>query len=165
MVLDCGDTTEKAKNARSVVAWKPTWSPPASYLKLLHPAVTEVTERANLPVLTLSYSDLITSRGHKYVNRPRPPPVQAEMSLPVMLAGRVRGTNPKTVAIITDNTGALRWPRSRRCAAPCSRSLACSWWSTTGPRRWPTPTPLIQKVRTARPDLLFALPTAVSTPS
>ena len=29
--------------------------------------LTEVTERAELPVLTLSYSDLLTERGFKYI--------------------------------------------------------------------------------------------------
>ena len=35
-------------------------------------AVTEVTERAQLPWLTLSYSDLITGRGFKYVFQSSP---------------------------------------------------------------------------------------------
>src|SRR6516164_2534719 len=35
-------------------------------------AVTEVTERAELPWLTLSYSDLITGRGFKYIFQSSP---------------------------------------------------------------------------------------------
>jgi len=38
-----------------------------SYLSSFTLAVTEVTERAQLPMLTLSYSDLVTDRGFKYV--------------------------------------------------------------------------------------------------
>ena len=38
-----------------------------SYLSSFTLAVTEVTERAQLPVLTLSYSDLLTDRGFKYI--------------------------------------------------------------------------------------------------
>ena len=38
-----------------------------SYLSSFTLAVTEVTERAELPVLTLSYSDLLADRGFKYI--------------------------------------------------------------------------------------------------
>ena len=66
VVLDCGDTTEKAKNAAQRMVAEETDLVAASGSR--HPssftlAVTEVTERANLPMLTLSYSDLITQRG------------------------------------------------------------------------------------------------------
>src|SRR5207237_10587802 len=69
VVLDSGDTTEKAKNAaQRMVAQEPDLvAASAAYLSSFTLAVTEVTERANLPVLTLSYSDLITDRGFKYV--------------------------------------------------------------------------------------------------
>ncbi len=69
VVLDSGDTTEKAKNAaQRMVAQEPDLvAASGAYLSSFTLAVTEVTERANLPVLTLSYSDLITDRGFKYV--------------------------------------------------------------------------------------------------
>src|SRR5258707_10018485 len=73
VMLDCGDTTEKAKNAaQRMVAQEPDLvAASGAYLSSFALAVTEVTERASLPVLTLSYSDLITDRGFKYVFRPR----------------------------------------------------------------------------------------------
>jgi hypothetical protein len=60
---------EKAKNAaqRMVAQETDLVAASGSYLSSFTLAVTEVTERANLPMLTLSYSDLITSRGFKYV--------------------------------------------------------------------------------------------------
>src|SRR3981189_1434922 len=69
VVLDSGDTTEKAKNAaQRMVAQEPDLvAASGAYLSSFTLAVPEVTERANLPVLTLSYSDLITDRGFKYV--------------------------------------------------------------------------------------------------
>src|ERR1035441_8739064 len=69
VVLDSGDTTEKAKNAaQRMVAQEPDLvAASGAYLSSFTLAVTEVTERANLPVLTLSYSDLITERGFNYV--------------------------------------------------------------------------------------------------
>src|SRR5262245_14433012 len=60
VVLDCGDTTEKAKNAaqRMVAEETDMVAATGAYLSSFTLAVTEVTERANLPILTLSYSDL-----------------------------------------------------------------------------------------------------------
>src|SRR5437667_8058639 len=69
VVIDCGDTTEKAKNAaqRMVAQETDLVAATGSYLSSFTLAVTEVTERAELPVLTLSYSDLLTERGFKYI--------------------------------------------------------------------------------------------------
>ena len=73
VVLDSGDTTEKAKNAaQRMVAQEPDLvAASGAYLSSFTLAVTEVTERAKLPVLTLSYSDLITDRGFNMSSRPR----------------------------------------------------------------------------------------------
>ena len=69
VVIDCGDTTEKAKNAaqRMVAQETDLVAATGAYLSSFTLAVTEVTERAQLPVLTLSYSDLITDRGFKFI--------------------------------------------------------------------------------------------------
>ena len=55
VVIDCGDTTEKAKNAaqRMVAQETDLVAATGSYLSSFTLAVTEVTERAELPVLTL----------------------------------------------------------------------------------------------------------------
>src|SRR3982751_3239923 len=111
VVIDCGDTTEKAKNAaQRMVAQEPDLvAATGAYLSSFTLAVTEVTERANLPVLTLSYSDLITDRGFKYVFQTSATAgSQARQALPqiVKLAETASGKKPKTVAIVTDNTGA-----------------------------------------------------------
>src|SRR6202021_2017805 len=74
-----------------------------AYLSSFTLAVTEVTERAQLPVLTLSYSDLITDRGFKYVFQTSATAgSQARQSLPLLmkLAQSASGWQPKTVAII-----------------------------------------------------------------
>jgi branched-chain amino acid transport system substrate-binding protein len=111
VVLDSGDTTEKAKNAAQRMVAQETDMVAASgaYLSSFTLAVTEVTERANLPVLTLSYSDLITDRGFKFVFQTSATAgSQAKQALPqiVKLAETAAGKKPKTVAIITDNTAA-----------------------------------------------------------
>jgi branched-chain amino acid transport system substrate-binding protein len=166
VVLDCGDSTEKAKNAAQLMVSRETdlVAASGSYLSSFTLAVTEVTERAQLPVLTLSYSDLMTSRGHKYVFQTSATAgAQAEMSLPVVLKlAQAAGQKPKTVAIITDNTAASVAsvkPMRERLLKDLGLQLVVD-------ETWTPPladaTPLIQKVRQARPDLLFSLPTAVS---
>jgi branched-chain amino acid transport system substrate-binding protein len=72
VVIDTGDTTEKAKHAaqRMVAEYPDLVAATGSYLSSFTLAVTEVTERAKLPMLTLSYSDLITERGFKYIFQP-----------------------------------------------------------------------------------------------
>jgi branched-chain amino acid transport system substrate-binding protein len=166
VVLDSGDSTEKAKNAaqRMVAQESDLVAASGAYLSSFTLAATEVTERAKLPMLTLSYSDLITSRGFQYVfQTSATAAAQAEMALPVMLKlAESSGTKPKTVAIVTDNTGASVAsvkPMRERLLKELGLQLVVDE-TFTPPLA--DATPLIQKVRTAKPDLLFALPTAVS---
>ena len=86
-VFDAGDSVEKAKNAaQRMVADSPNLvGATGAYLSSFTLAVTEVTERAQLPVMTFSYSDLITSRGFKYVFQTSATgDQQAEGSLPAL---------------------------------------------------------------------------------
>lgn len=167
VVLDSGDTTEKAKNAaqRMVAQETDLVAASGSYLSSFTLAVTEVTERAQLPMLTLSYSDLITSRGFKYVFQTSATAAsQAEQSLPVVMkiAESATGIRPKTVAIITDNTGASVAsvkPMKERLLKELGLQLVVDE-TFTPPLS--DATPLVQKVRAARPDLLFFLPTVIS---
>src|SRR4051794_7500634 len=130
----------------------------AAYLSSFTLAVTEVTERAQLPVLTLSYSDLITERGFKYVFQTSATAAsQAEQSLPeiMKLAEAAAGVRPKTVAIVTDNTGASVAsvkPMKERLLQQLELQLVVDE-TFTPPLA--DATPLVQKVRAARPDLLF----------
>lgn len=166
VIMDTGDSTEKAKNAaQRMVAQEPDMvAATGSYLSSFTLAATEVTERASLPMLTLSYSDLITSRGFKYVfQTSATAAAQAQMSLPVVMKlAQSAGAKPKTVAIITDNTGAsVASVKPMREYLLKELGLALVVDETFTPPLSDA-TPLIQKVRTAKPDLLFALPTAVS---
>src|SRR5258707_2483913 len=85
VVIDCGDTTEKAKNAaqRMVAQETDLVAATGSYLSSFTLAVTEVTERAELPMLTLSYSDLLTERGFKFIFQTAAPASrQSQLGLP-----------------------------------------------------------------------------------
>src|SRR6266480_5951689 len=111
LVVDAGDSAEKAKNAAQRLVAQETDVVGASgaWLSSFTLAVTEVTERAELPVLTLSYSDVITGRGFKYVFQTSPTAGhQAAETLPtaLKLAETATGKRPKTVGILMDNTAA-----------------------------------------------------------
>jgi branched-chain amino acid transport system substrate-binding protein len=167
VVMDSGDTVEKAKNAAQRMVAQETDLVVASgaYLSSFTLAVTEVTERAQLPVLTLSYSDLITDRGFKYVFQTSATAgSQARQALPLLmnLAQSASGRQPKTVAIITDNTAS-----SVASAKPMREGLLKEVGLELAMDETFTPplsdaTPLVQKVRAAKPDLLFFLPTVIS---
>src|SRR5215211_2375987 len=167
VVLDCGDTTEKAKNAAQRMVAQETKIVAASgaYLSSFTLAVTEVTERAQLPVLTLSYSDLITDRGFKYVFQTSATAgSQANQALPqiVKLAETASGKKPKTVAIVTDNTGAsVASAKSMREGLLAENGLQLVVDETFTPPLADA-TSLVQKIRAAKPDLLFFLPTVIS---
>src|SRR3954452_10853316 len=167
VVLDSGDTTEKAKNAAQRMVAQETDLVAASgaYLSSFTLAVTEVTERANLPMLTLSYSDLITDRGFKYVFQTSATAgSQAKQALPqiVRLAETASGKKPKTVAIITDNTAAsVSSAKAMRDGLLAENGLQLIVDETFTPPLADA-TSLVQKVRSAKPDLLFFLPTVIS---
>ena len=71
---DTGDSAEKAKDAaQRMIAQEPDLVGGfGCWLSTFTLAATEVTERAELPWLTLSYSDPITGRGFKYVFQSSP---------------------------------------------------------------------------------------------
>jgi branched-chain amino acid transport system substrate-binding protein len=165
-VFDVGDTVEKAKNAaQRMVADSPNLVvATGAYLSSFTLAVTEVTERAQLPVVTFSYSDLITSRGFKYVFQTSATGVQqAEGSLPALLemAEKASGQRPKTIGIVMDNTAAsVAFVKPIRDHQLAKLGLSLVVDETFTPPL-ANATPLIQKVRSARPDILLLLPTAI----
>src|ERR1700744_2517357 len=102
---DTQDSAEKAKDgAQRMVAQEPDLVGGfGCWLSTFPLAATEVTERAELPWLTLSYSDLIPGRGFKYVFQSSPTADrQAEEELPMImdLAQKASGEKPTKVAFI-----------------------------------------------------------------
>jgi branched-chain amino acid transport system substrate-binding protein len=107
--FDAGDSSEKAKDAaQRMVAQEPDLAGGfGAWLSSFTLAITEVTERAELPWLTLSYSDAITNRGFKYVFQSSPTAdAQAEEIVPIImeLAEKASGNRPTKVALVGDNS-------------------------------------------------------------
>ena len=103
VVADTGDSTEKAKNAaQRLVSQEPDLvGGTGAFVSSFTLAVTEVTERAELPWLTLSYSEAITGRGYKYVfQTSMTAGAQAENALPVV-AQVAKGATGRPVALLS----------------------------------------------------------------
>ena len=128
-------------------------------------AVTEVTERAELPWLTLSYSDQITNRGFKYVFQTSPTADgQAATALPTVLHWPRRRPGKKPPALGDRDgqhrlAGQLHQADARRAALDKLGMKLVVDETFTPPLS--DATPLVQKVRSARPDMLLLLPTNV----
>lgn len=164
VVEDAGATAETAKNtAQRLVASHPdlvagtgAWS---SSLTL---AVTEVTERAGLPWLTLSYADKVTERGFKYVFKTTLGASKiANETVPALfaLAEKKTGRKPTKVALIGDSTAA-----AQDFFKPLREGGLKSMGADIVVDEIFTPplsdaTAIVQKLRATRPDLVLFYPT------
>ena len=166
VVGDAGDSTEKAKNAmqRIVSANPDLTGGTGAFVSSFTLAATEITERAEIPWLTLSYSDQITNRGYKYVFQTSPTAsVQSADALPVVLevAKLAKAPTPKTVGIIMDNTASpVSFTKPMREGGFEKLGLKLVVDETFTPPLSDA-TSLVQKVRNARPDMLLVLTTNV----
>jgi branched-chain amino acid transport system substrate-binding protein len=166
IAADAGDSTEKAKNAaQRVISDQPDLAGGfGAWLSSFTLAVTEVTERAQLPWLTLSYSDAITNRGFKFVFQTSPTAEhQAAETLPtaLKLAEGATGKTPKTIGIIQDNTASpVSFAKPLREGGLDKLGLKPVVDQIFTPPLSDA-TPLIEKVRSAKPDFLLLLTSAM----
>jgi branched-chain amino acid transport system substrate-binding protein len=166
IISDAGDSSEKAKNAaQRLVAQEPNVVGGfGAWLSSFTLAVTEVTERADLPWLTLSYSDQITGRGFHYVFQTSATgDRQSELALPTVmkLAESATGRRPTTTAVIQDNTAApVSFMKPMRTGGFEKAGLKVLVDEIYTPPLSDA-TPLVSKVRTARPDFLWVISTSI----
>src|SRR5215471_10208508 len=166
IVLDTGDSAEKAKNAaQRLVAQNPdVVGGIGAWLSSFTLAVTEVTERTELPWLTLSYSDVITGRGFHYVFQTSATgDRQSELALPTImeLAEKVTGKKPTTTGVIQDNTAApVSFMKPMRAGGFEKAGLKVLVDEIYTPPLSDA-TPLVSKVRTARPDFVWVISTSI----
>jgi len=166
VVVDTGDSTEKAKNAAQRLLSQETdlVGGTGAFVSSFTLAITEITERAEVPWLTLSYSDQITARGYKYVFQTSPTASkQAEDALPVLMqiAKQAGGVQPKTVGIIMDNTASpVAFTKPMREGGFDKLGLKLVVDEIYTPPLSDA-TSLVQKVRNAKPDILLMLTTNV----
>src|SRR5437588_8844374 len=167
VVADAGDSTEKAKNAaQRLLSDQPDLIGGfGSWLSSFTLAVTEVTERAQLPWLTLSYSDAITNRGFKFIFQTSPTADwQAAETLPtaLKLAEAATGKRPKTIGVIQDNTASpVSFGKQLREGGGLDKAGLKPVVDQVFTPPPSDATPLIDKVRSARPDFLLLLLSAM----
>lgn len=162
VVFDAGDSAEKAKNAaqRMVAQYPDLVGGTGAWFSSFTLAVTEVTERAELPWLTLSYSDLITNRGFRYVFQMAPTADdQAIKALPTILdmAKRATGSQPTTLGLIAGNdASAASLMRPIRATELEKHKLRAVVDETYTPPLSDA-TSIVQRVRSARPQFLLCV--------
>src|SRR5258705_9692799 len=166
VLYDTGDTAEKAKNAaQRLVAQEPdVVGGIGCWLSSFPVAGTEVSEPAELPWLTLSYSDLITGRGFKYIFQSSPTAeAQSTALLPriVDLATKSGAGRPTKVAFVGDNSAS-----SVSFMKPIRAHVAKDLGLTIVADETYTPpladaTSLVQKIRSGRPDFIVCQSTNV----
>ncbi len=156
---DTQDSAEKAKDAaQRMVAQEPDLVGGfGCWLSTFTLAATEVTERVELPWLTLSYSDLITGRGFRHVFQSSPTADrQAEELLPMIveLAEKASGKRPTKFAYIGDNTASsVSFMKSIRGQTAKDLGLTLVADEVYTPPLADATT-MIQHIRSAKPDFL-----------
>lgn len=165
VTIDAGDTVQRAKNAAErMISQEPDMiGATGSWLSSFTLAITEVTERAEIPMLTLSFADSITTRGFKYI-------FQTSITAGQMSTGAIpalqdlakaSGKELKTVAIVSDNTASpMAFAKPIREGGLEKLGLKLIVDEIFTPPLSDASS-MIQKVRSARPDLLINLATAL----
>ena len=155
---DAGDSVEKAVSAAQRVLTREKISAGiGAWLSSFTLGVTEVAERIQVPWLTLSYADSITERGFKYTFQTSPvSSAQAEQALE-LVSELAKGKNRplKKAAVVGDNTAAtvffFKPLREKLLAAKGIELVVDEVWTPP----LPDGTPIVQKIRTAQPDIVF----------
>ena len=164
VTADAGDSTEKAKNAaqRFVASEPDIIGATGAWLSSFTLAVTEVTERAEMPILTLSYSDQITARGFKYVFQTSPTAgAQSVGAMPAIvdLGKAATGQQLKTIGIIGDNTASpVSFLKPMREGGLEKLGIKLTVDEIFTPPLSDA-TSIVQKVRSNRPEAVLFVPT------
>jgi branched-chain amino acid transport system substrate-binding protein len=167
VVADAGDSAEKAKNAaqRLLAQEAELVGGTGAWLSSFTLAVTEVTERAELPWVTLSYSDAITNRGFKFIFQTSPTADwQAAETIPttLKLAESATGKRPKTIGVLQDNTASpVSFGKQLREGGGLEKAGLKAVVDQVFTPPLSDATPLVDKVRSAKPDFLMLLTSAM----
>jgi branched-chain amino acid transport system substrate-binding protein len=165
VVADAGDSVERAKSAaeRLLSQESDLSGGTGAFLSSFTLAVTEATERAELPWITNSISDQIVNRGFKYVFQTSPPASRlAHEAIPTILkmAETATGKKPASIGLVVDNTafaGSFAKPVRDGDLAPLKLVVD---ETITPPLA--DATSVVQKIRSARPDFLMVLLSATN---
>jgi len=167
VVEDVGDSIERARSAaqRLVSQHPDVVAGMGAWLSSHTLAITEVTERVSLPWVTIAWADSVTKRGFKYVadvSAPASKLVSDSLTRLLDLAEKNSGKRPKKIGLIYDNTAyslAFIKPIKEVLLAKLGIEASVDEVFTPG---LSDATPLIQRVRSGRPDFLLMNSSSVS---
>ena len=161
---DAGDSVEKAVSAAQRVLTREKVSAGiGAWLSSFTLGVTEVAEREQVPWFSLSYADSITERGFKYTFQTSPvSSAQAVQALDLLLAlARNNKQQIKKAALVGDNTAAsvffFKPLREKLLKEKGIEVVVDEVWTPP----LPDATPIVQKVRSTQPDIVFFSATAL----
>ena len=166
VTVDAGDSIEKSRAAaQRLMAEEPGLvGATGAFISSFTLAITEVTERAKLPFLTLSYSDQITDRGFKYVFQTSPTASQqAADALPIILklAQQATGKKATSVGVVMDNTASpVSFIKDMRESGFAKEDLKLTVNEIYTPPLVDA-TSVVQQLRNQRPNFTFMLTTNV----
>ncbi len=167
VVIDAGDKVETARNAAErMLSQNPNLSgATGSWLSSFTLAITEVTERAQLPMLTLSFSSQINSRGFKYIfqTSPTAEAMSAGGAPALIELGRTAGQKVTKVAIVSDNTAApMGFSKPMRQGDLLKTLGLKNVYDEIYTPPLSDASGMVQKLRSTRPDVLFLVLTPLS---
>jgi len=127
--------------------------------------VTEVTERAELPWLTMAYADQITARGYKNVFQTSlvsSGMVADAVPTALNIAEKASGKRPSTIFILRDNSAGPTAFTKPLIEGGLERVKLKLLGEDIFTPPMADATPLVQKIRSARPEMLMFLPTTTT---
>jgi branched-chain amino acid transport system substrate-binding protein len=155
---DAGDSVEKATSAaQRVLTREKVVGASGSWLSSFTMGATEVSERLQIPWMTLSFADTITERGFKYVFQTSPVSSKlAEQGLDLAIEmAKGQGVTIKKMALVGDNTAAIvTYFKALREKLLAARGIALVVDEVFTPPL-PDATSVAQKLRAAQPDLII----------
>ena len=160
VIADAGNSVEQATNAaRQLISQNTDLAAGiGAWLSSFTLAATEVSERAQLPWLTLSWADSVTSRGFHYVIATSPASSRIiDQTIPPLLAlaTKTTGRAPQTLGLISDDTAV-----AQANAAPLRNGRIEAFKLTLAMDETYTPplsdaSSLVQRIRRTRPDFVM----------
>lgn len=121
-------------------------------------AASEVTERNRVPLVTMSFTDKLTNRGFKYIFRvvPLGSAVGAAQLKGAVAIGKLTGHPIKKIALLYEDTayGSTQAEGMAKAAPGMGVEVALM---EAYPAGITDVTPIIQKVKRVKPDIVFAV--------
>ena len=161
---DAGDSVEKAVSAAQRVLTREKISAGiGAWLSSFTLGVTEVAERQRVPWFSLSYADSITERGFQYTFQTSPVAgAQAVQALDLILnLAKANNVQIRKAALVGDNTAAsvffFKPLREKLLQEKGIELVVDEIWTPP----LPDATPVVQKLRSIQPDIVFFSATAL----